>query len=86
MTSLTAINAKEQFENEVFNLFTAFRSGVPGVTRLYGICQKNSTLCIVMHLYPTTLAKVLSESANGLPISTTLEYMKMLLITSRASE
>jgi len=70
------------FEREVVNLIQASRN-CSGVAKIYGVCQKDDNFCIVMKLYPKTLAQVLRESPNGLPAAQTAKFSRQLCQTLR---
>lgn len=80
MISVTGASEQRQFTNEVNNLVEASKF-CSGVTKFYGVCSMDDTLCIVMKLYPKTIAGVLRENPNGLPTEKVIKYTLMLLRT-----
>ena len=64
------------------NLIKASRN-CSGVAKIHGVCQKDGSFCIVMKLYPKTLAQVLRESPSGLPAASIIKYLRQLCQTLR---
>jgi hypothetical protein len=56
------------FETEVANLIKASRN-CSGVAKIHGVCQKNGSFCIIMKLYPKTLAPTAKRMHRPRPLA-----------------
>ena len=89
MPGLVAAQERAAFDQELDALVRAAAATDGGVTRLFGTCLKapapgqGERLCIVMKLYPSTLARALREhpGGGGLPPQRILKYMWQLSAT-----
>ena len=69
-------------KSQVVNLIKASRN-CSGVAKIHGVCQKQGSFCIVMKLYPKTVAQVLRENPSGLPAARIIKYLRQLCQTLR---
>ena len=71
MPGLVAAQERTAFDQELDALVSAAAATDGGVTRLFGTCLtapaqgQGERLCIVMELYPSTLARALRDSPGG---------------------